>query len=209
MVLKFSLISKTKQSLLGSSFSTNGMLAKCLQIDSIACIGCESSRDADGEGLDLSRMWSLPTETDSLVCKSTFKGGYGNAFCAPLQWDLAIPPIKKWMHFSFFSLICPDGWYRTREPALSLGLKRAYTDWDCHVRKLVQLPWWWQATQIPSGQADSQYQLWGRWGNPEIVFLWAHMTLQLNATMHISPGETCRKPSWPTKNIVRNKSLCF
>lgn len=109
MVLKFSLIYKTKQSQLGSSFSTNGMLAKCLQIDSIARIGCESSRDADGKGAGLIQN-VVPTYWNwQPGVQEHFQRWLRHAFCAPLQWDLAIPPIKKWMHFSFFSLICPDG----------------------------------------------------------------------------------------------------
>ena len=55
MVLKFSLIYKIKQSQLGSSFSTSGMLAKCLQTDAVAHILCESSSDPGGEGAGLTQ----------------------------------------------------------------------------------------------------------------------------------------------------------
>lgn len=53
-------------------------------------------------------MLSLPVEIDNLMWKSIFKNGYGNSFHAPLQSDLATPPIKKWWLYSFFQVFLHD-----------------------------------------------------------------------------------------------------
>lgn len=131
MVLKFSLIYKTKQSQLRSSFSTNGMSAKCLQTDSVAHILCESSSDPDGEGAGLNpeccpyllklTAWGRALSKMAMAMSSSVLGN-GIWLFLSLRSEGIFPPFPWSVPRASF-----DQRNRTRGtlPALNLGLTKA------------------------------------------------------------------------------------